>query len=432
MEWYTLAILIVILLLAMLSIGLPVAFTMLLLGITGITVHMGFPIAVNFFRQTIYSASASQSLATVFLFVLMGQVLLVSKIGTDLYEAVYKWGRKLPGCLAVGSVASCAIFGAMCGSATATTATIGTIAVPTMLKYKYSRRLATGVVAAAGALGPVIPPSIYMIVYGVAAEESIGKLFIAAIIPGVILAALMIIEVIVMVKINPKLAPPSPPISMKEKIESTKGLIIPVLLVLLVLGTIYAGVCTPTEAAGVGAFGSIAFALGTKRLNVRQIIESLGITLNFSCMVMLLIIGGALLSKLFTVTMIPQNLATFAVSLPVSRWTIMVVIQLVIFAGGFVLEGCALIAMLTPVFITVVKALGFDPLVFGVAMMMNLATAVITPPFAVNLYVMRGIVPDVPFEEIAKGALWFLIVEVIMLGVVLAVPPLSTWLPSMM
>jgi len=301
-----------------------------------------------------------------------------------------------------------------------------------MLKYKYSRRLATGVVAAAGALGPVIPPSIYMIVYGVAAEESIGKLFIAAIIPGVILAALMIIEVIVMVKINPKLAPPSPPISMKEKIESTKGLIIPVLLVLLVLGTIYAGVCTPTEAAGVGAFGSIAFALGTKRLNVRQIIESLGITLNFSCMVMLLIIGGALLSKLFTVTMIPQNLATFAVSLPVSRWTIMVVIQLVIFAGGFVLEGCALIAMLTPVFITVVKALGFDPLVFGVAMMMNLATAVITPPFAVNLYVMRGIVPDVPFEEIAKGALWFLIVEVIMLGVVLAVPPLSTWLPSMM
>jgi tripartite ATP-independent transporter DctM subunit len=416
----------------MLSTGLPVAFTMLLLGLVGITINLNLDIAIKFFGQTLYGTSASQSLATVFLFVLMGQVLLVSKIGTDLYEAVYKWGRVLPGSLAVGSVASCGIFGAMCGSATATTATIGTIAVPTMLKYKYDKRLATGVVAAAGALGPVIPPSIYMIVYGVAAEESIGKLFIAAIIPGVILMTLMIAQVIIICKVHPEWAPKSPPISMKEKIRTTKGLIIPVLLVALVLGTIYTGVCTPTEAAGVGAFGSIAFAFATKRLKFSELIESLGVTLNFSCMVMLLIVGGAYLSKLFTVTLIPQHLAELAVSLPVSPWVIMFLIQLVIFAGGFLLEGCALIAMLTPVFIPVIKSLGFDPIVFGVAMMMNLATAVITPPFAVNLYVMRGIVPTIPFETIARGALWFLVADVIMLIAVLAFPTLSTWLPSMM
>lgn len=432
MEWYTLAIGVILLLLAMLAVGLPVAFTMLLLGLVGIAMNLGFDIALKIFGQTIYATSSSQSLATVYLFVLMGQILLKSKIGADLFEAMYKWGRALPGCLAVGSVGSCAVFGAMCGSSTATTATIGTIAVPTMLKYKYDRSLATGVVAAAGALGPVIPPSIYMIVYGVASEQSIGKLFIAAVIPGLVLAVIMMVQIMGMCISNPGLAPASPKVTLKEKINSTKGLIIPAALVLLVLGTIYAGVCTPTEAAGVGAFGSILFAFATHRLTWSDLIESLGATLNFSCMVMLLIIGGALLSKLFTISLIPQNLAAFAVSLPVSPWVIMLIMQLVIFAGGFVLEGCALITMLTPVFIPVVKALGFDPIVFGVAMMMNLATAVITPPFAVNLYVMKGIVPDIPFETIAKGALWFLITDIFVLILVLLFPQLSTWLPSKM
>lgn len=419
-------------LLFLMGMGMPVAFTMLAVGFGGLWLFSSPQIAMSMLGETVYSAASTQSLATIPLFVLMGMVFLKSGIGEDLFLTVQKWIGRIPGGLGAASIGGCGIFGAMCGSSTATTATIGTIAAPTMISLGYNRGLAAGLVAAGGALGPVIPPSIYMIVYGVCAQQSIGTLFIAAVIPGIILALAMMLQIIVMVKLNPKLAPSGQVASWSEKFKALRGLIIPIMIILVVLGSIYLGLSTPTEASAVGATASILFAFLTNRLKVKGFIDALATTTSFSCMVMLLIIGGSLLGKLFAMQQIPQELGAFTVGLDIPVWMIILAIQLVIFIGGMVIEGCALITILTPVFLPVIIALNFDPIVFGVAFMINLATAVITPPFAANLYVMDRILPDVPFIEIAKGALIFMIADLAVLLLVLFFPQLSLWLPSLM
>jgi len=430
--WGVIALLIIIVMVFLMGMGLPAAFTMIAIGLGGLCISIGPDMALSILGENMFSMAANQALATVPLFVLMGMIFLKSGIGEDLFVTVQTWLGRIPGSLAAASVGACAIFGAMCGSSTATTATIGTIAAPAMIKLGYDKSLAAGVVAAAGALGPVIPPSIYMIVYGICADESIGTLFIAAIIPGILLAATMIIQVIIMVRLNPKLAPPSQTTSWNEKFESLRGLVIPILIVFMVLGSIYLGFATPTEAAAVGVSSSIIVAFLSKRISLSTFMEAVGTTASFSCMVMLLIIGGSLLSKLFAVELIPQKLGAFIVDLPIPAFLVMFTIQLIIFLGGFVIEGCALIIILTPIALPVIKALGYDPVVFGVALMINLATAVITPPFAANLYVMKGVLPDVEFSEIARGALRFLIADLLILIVVLVFPKLSLWLPSLM
>lgn len=430
--WIVTGLVIIIAMVFLMGLGLPVAFILIAIGFVGLSMSVGLPVALSILDENMYSMAANQSLATVPLFVLMGLIFLKSGIGEDLFVAVHKWLGRIPGSMAAASVGACAVFGAMCGSSTATTASIGTVAAPSMIKIGYDKSLSTGVVAAAGALGPVIPPSIYMIVYAICAEESIGKLFAAAVVPGILLAVIMILEVVILVKINPTLAPRSQIFSWTEKCHASKGIIIPVLIVIVVLGSIYGGVATPTEAAALGVMASTLIAFGTKRINFSEFMNAVGTAVSFSCMVMMLIVGGSLLSKLFAVELIPQKLGSFIVGLPISALLIMVAIQFVIFLGGFVIEGCALIIILTPVFLPAIKALGFDPVVFGVAMMINLATAVITPPFAVNLFVMKGIITDVDFADITRGAVKFLVADVVVLALVIIFPRISLWLPSLM
>lgn len=431
--WVVSGLVIIFVLIFLMGMGLPVAFAMLATSLAGLCIRVGVDVALSILGENMFSVASSQTLSAVPLFVLMGMVFLKSRIGEDLFMAAQKWLGNIPGSMAAASVGACGVFGAMCGSSTATTATIGGIAAPAMIKIGYDKSLASGVVAAAGALGPVIPPSIYMIVYGVCAEESIGKLFIAAILPGILLASIMILQVIFMVRRNPEIAPPPSQVATwSEKFRALRGLVIPVIIIFLVLGSIYLGFATPTEAAGVGVSGSILSAFLSRRLSLSGFIEAVGSTVSFSCMVMLLIVGGSLLSKLFALELIPQKLGAFIVSLPIPSLLTMAAIQLIIFLAGFVIEGCALIIILTPVFLPTIKALGFDPVVFGVSLMINLATAVITPPFAVNLYVMKGILPDVEFSEIARGALKFLVSDILVLIVVILFPSLSLWLPGMM
>lgn len=430
--WALTALVITLLMLILMGMGLPVAFTMIAIGLGGLWMSVGPDMALSLLGENMFSIAANQGLAPIPLFVLMGMIFLKSGIGEDLFLTVQTWMGRIPGGMAGASVGACAVFGAMCGSSTATTATIGTIATPSMIKAGYDKSLASGVVAAAGALGPVIPPSIYMIVYGITAEESIGKLFIAAIVPGFLLAAIMIIQVVFMVLKNPEIAPFTTSTTLAQKFQSLRGLIAPIIIVFLVLGSIYLGFGTPTEAAAVGAAGSIIVASVSRRLTLSEFIDALKTTVSFSCMVMLLIVGGSLFGKLFTLELIPQSLGNFIVGLPIHDLLIMVGIQVVIFIAGFFIEGCALIIILTPVFLPAVKAIGFDPIVFGVAMMINLATAVITPPFAANLYVMKGILPNVSFEEIARGALKFIVADVVVLILVIVFPALSLWLPGLM
>jgi len=416
----------------LLAIGMPVSFSMIAVGFVGMLITVGPDVSLAMLGETIYNSTASGALSSIPLFILMGQVLLKSGIGRDIFMTAQLWLGRIPGGLASAAVGACAVFAAMCGSSTATSVTIGTIATPTMIKLGYDKSLACGVVAAAGALGPLIPPSIALIVYGVAAEVSIGKLFVAAVVPGVLLAIVMIIQVTIMVLMNPKLAPLTEGASWEDRIKGLVSLLVPMTIIFVVLGSIYLGFATPTESAGLGTALSIIYAFGSGRIKLKDFIDGLMSSVSFSCMIMLLIVGGGLMGKLVAMQMIAQNLANFIVHLPISGLMIIAAMEVAIFFGGMLIESCALILLCTPVFMPAVIALGFDPIVFGVAFAINLATAVITPPFAANLYVMKGIMPDVPFYDITRGALKFLAAEIIILILVIVFPQISLWLPSMM
>ncbi|MBN1227579.1 MAG: TRAP transporter large permease subunit, partial [Deltaproteobacteria bacterium] len=279
--WALTALVITLLMLILMGMGLPVAFTMIAIGLGGLWMSVGPDMALSILGENMFSIAANQGLAPVPLFVLMGMIFLKSGIGEDLFLAVQTWMGRIPGGLAAASVGACAVFGAMCGSSTATTATIGTIATPSMIKVGYDKSLASGVVAAAGALGPVIPPSIYMIVYGITAEESIGKLFIAALVPGFLLATIMIIQVVFMALKNPEIAPSTVNTTWAQKFQSLRGLIVPIIIVFLVLGSIYLGFATPTEAAAVGVSGSIIIAVVSRRLTLPGFIDSVATTASF-------------------------------------------------------------------------------------------------------------------------------------------------------
>ena len=427
MEWYTTAILILCGLVFLIFTGLPVAFALLSISIVLLTGFFGWDIMLNLLGTTTYDTATNYTFIAVPLFIFMGSVFTRSGIGGLMCTAIYKWLKFLPGSLAVTSFVGCGIFGAMCGATTATTAAIGSITTPQMLKYGYDRRLATGSVAVGGGLGPIIPPSIFLIIFGMSAQISISDLFIASVTPGLILIGLLSLTAIALCLINPLLAPRQ----IEEIHIPTKdlvvGVIVPTLIILVVLGSIYLGVCTPVEAAGLGSLAAIGVGYAMKRLDRSGIWTCCMETLKVTCMVLFLLVAAALFSKLIVMERIAQNMAAFVVNSGLPPWGIMFAMMVVVFLGGFFIEGCALITLLVPVFLPIVKALHYDPVLFGIAFTINLCMGAVTPPFAVNLFVMAGICPEVSFSDITKGVMWFVPVEIVLITLVLAFPSISLW-----
>jgi len=409
---------------------MPIAFAMSLVGFVGFA-HLTTPeAALNLLSRGLFDTFSSYPLSVIPMFILMGSFAFASGISQRLYQTTYAWVGDLRGGLTIATVFACAGFGAICGSSTATAATMGQIALPEMRKYKYDDSLATGTVAAAGTLGILIPPSTVFLVYGILTEQSIGKLFVAGILPGILLTIFFALTVAFLCWRNPSIGPPGPPTSWKEKLIATTGIIETVILFLLAIGGLFLGWFGPTQAGAIGAGGTLLIGLARRQLTWRSFFEAGKEGLRTSCMVIFIITGAIIFGQFMAVSRIPIVLVEWLGGLPVHPMVVMMLIIFIYFIGGFFMDAMALIVLTIPIFFPLVQTLGFDPIWFGVIIVLLCEMGVITPPVGVNVFVIKGIAPDVPLEKIFKGIFPFLLALIIVTVIIIIFPQIATFLPG--
>jgi C4-dicarboxylate transporter, DctM subunit len=416
-------------LLIFLATGMPVAVATGLLGVLGVFLFLP-PQAISQLATVALSQSASFVLVIVPLYVLMGEVLAASGIGRDLFNAARSWFPRIPGSLAVGTVFASTSFAAVCGSSPVTAATIGSMAVPEMIRHGYDRRFAFGVTAAGGTLGILIPPSIPLILYGIITETSIGALFMAGIIPG-LLMALMLSGVAVLIASRRGARPDGvAPASGQPRTARSVG---PVLLLAVgVLGSIYLGIATPTEAGAVGAAGALLIAAFRRSLGPAMLGKVLGATVRTTAMFMLLIVAGMFASFVLARLGVPQGLAKLLVGLDVPPWLILACINLAVIVLGMFMDPMSILVIMVPALYPSVVALGFDPVWFGIVLTINIEIAAISPPVGFNLFVLKAAIPGSNLSEIIRGSLIFILPLAFGIVMLIAFPEIALFLPKLM
>jgi len=421
------------LLLALIVFRFPIFLSLGVVGLLGIYLCRG-TVGLTQAPLSIIAQLANFTLVAVPLYILLGEVLFATGIGPDLFEAAHRWLYRVPGSLAVASIFAAAVFGAMCGVSIAGVAVIGIIAVPEMLKRGYDPALAAGSVTASGALAMLIPPSILFILYSSMSKVSVGQLFIGGIVPGIFLALLMAIYVIIKVKLNPNLAPrPEERFSLRERLAILKRLWPPVILIFLVLGTIYTGFCTPTEAAAVGCLGAFLVAHFVYRgLNWNSLKRIYSASSRTSGGILMILACAFIFSQFLVYTRVPDLVSEFCTALPWPPYAIILAIMLIFVLMGMFIDAASITIVSTPIFLPAIEALGYDPLWFGILMVMNMEMAVITPPVGLNLYTMKSILPQLSLEDILRGALPYVFIEFAALFPFIFYPEAALWLPRMM
>jgi tripartite ATP-independent transporter DctM subunit len=379
-----------------------------------------------------FKIGAAYSLTVIPLFILMGQFANHSKMGFEIYQTVYRWIGFLPGGLSMATIGACGGFAAISGSSLAAAATMGMVALPEMKRFKYDNALATGCVAAGGTLGILIPPSTVMIIYGILTEQPIATLFIAGILPGLLLTGLFILTIYVVTRIKPSLGPPGPRFSMKERIYSLKDTWSIFSLFVLVIGGLYTGWFTPTEAAGVGAFGAFAITIIKKRLTWDNLKISLAQTVRTTAMVFLILIGAHVFGYFLTISQIPDQLSILATEWGLSKYAILALIIFAYIIMGCFMEGLALMVLTIPIVYPLVLELGFDPIWFGVIITLVMEMSLITPPVGINVFIISGISKDVPMYVIFRGIIPFWCAMLVCVILLILFPQIATWLPLTM
>jgi len=422
----------IIVLVVLLYSKMPVGFAMGFLGLIGFSYVVNFDAGLSLLARDVWDVFSSYNLTVIPLFVFMGQIAFHAGISRRLYDSAYVLLGHRRGGLAMTTVGACAAFSAICGSTNATAATMATVALPEMKRYGYDMGLATGTVAAAGSLGILIPPSVIFIVYGILTEQSIGKLFAAGILPGILLCLLFLLTIHLCVMKNPSLAPPGPKSSIRKKFRSFAGILEVLVLFALVMGGIFFGLFTPTEAAAVGAFMTLLIAIIRKQLYWKAFIQSLADTTKISCMIMVIVTGAVIFGHFMAITRIPYLLADYVSSLPLPPHAIIGVIILVYLIGGCFMDALAMIMLTIPIFFPVVQSLGFDPIWFGVVIVLITEMGVITPPVGINVYVVYGVARDVPLEKIFRGVFPMLISLLVCNLLLILFPQIALWLPGLM
>ncbi|UCF57731.1 MAG: TRAP transporter large permease [Deltaproteobacteria bacterium] len=422
----------IVILIILLFSRMPVGFVMGFLGFLGFSYVRGLDPGLSLLARDVFEVFSSYGLTVVPLFVFMGQIAFNSGISRRLYDSAYVFLGSRRGGLAMATVGACAGFSAISGSTNATAATMATVTIPEMKRYNYDPSLATGTVAAAGSLGILIPPSVIFIVYGILTEQSIGKLFAAGILPGILLSILFLSVIYLRVLKSPSLAPAGPKTSLREKFRSFIGVLETLIIFALVMGGIFFGIFTPTEAAAAGAFLTLLIAIIRRQLTWNGFVNSLADTTRISCMVMVIVTGAVIFGHFMAVTRVPYDLANWVSTLPLPKHAIMGVIILVYLFGGCFMDALAMIMLTIPIFFPVSEALGFDPIWFGVVIVLITEMGVITPPVGVNVYVVYGVAKDVPLEVIFKGVLPMLIALLICNLILLFLPQIALYLPSLM
>ena len=415
---------------------MPVAYVMAMIGYLGFSIMISGQGGLALLSRNIYEVFSSYGLTTIPLFVLMGQLAFNAGISSRLYNTGYKYLGSTRGGLAMATVSACTAFGAVCGSSPATAATMATVGLPEMKRYNYADELATGAVASGGGLGMIMPPSVVLIVYGVLTEQSIGALFVSGIFPAILVTILFIISIYIICSRRPEQGPPGDSFTWKEKVKSLLGMGETLVVFVLVMGGLFIGLFTPTEAAAVGAFGVFAVSLFRRQLTWEGFVKSLYETLGTSCMVMLLIAGAVVFGKFLAVTRIPFNIASWVGGFDLPPYMIMAVIVVIYFFGGCFMDALAFVTLTVPIFFPVVMALGYDPIWFGIIIVMVTEMGVITPPVGINVYVVFGVarrvIGEVPLESIFKGILPFLLAVIAGIIILMIFPQIILFLPNLM
>ena len=418
------SIILVVVLVILLGLGTPISFSVGFLTIVGILTFLD-PAILYQIAEVAADSGTNLFMLTLPLFIFMGEVVSFSGIGDDLYTAAHNWLNRLPGGLAISSIA-------ISGSSPATAATVGLVSIPEMIKRGYNKKLAVGSIAVGGTLGILIPPSITMIIYGVITEVSIGKLFIAGIIPGIILSFILCVAIALAVKAKPDLAPRTQAVSWAERVSSLKHVWPFIILALSIMGSIYAGIATPTESAAIGATLSLVIALLYRRLTLASLHGALLKTVAVTAMIMFLVIGGNVFAFLLSTLTIPQYITESITALNVSRWWIMIIINFILLVMGCLLDPMAIMVIILPIIFPIVIQLGFDPVWFGIVVTINVEMGMITPPVGLNLFILKGAVPGIEMKDIVGGSLPFLLLLMLGLVIIMVFPSLATWLPGQM
>ena len=421
------------LLVFLLFLRMPIAFVMMFVGFLGISYLTSVNAALPVVAKTVYETAAHYPYTIIPLFILMGGFAGNAGITRELYETFDKWFRKLPGGLGIATVAACAFFAALSGSSVAAAAAMGTVAVPEMRRFNYAPKLAVGVVAAGGTLSFLIPPSLGFVVYGMLTEQSIGKLLISGIFPGILLSLAFMVIIVVEVKMDPSLAPATPgEVSFKEKLLAFSGVWETLLVFFIVMGGIYLGFINPTEAGAIGATALFVIALLKKKITLKNLSASLLEAVRISVLVLFLVAGANVFSYFLALSTIPTAVSSWMAALQVSRYVILSIIIIIYLILGCFLDAISMMVLTMPVIFPVIKALGFDPIWFGVICVIMMEAGLITPPVGLNVYTLAGVVKDVPMETIFRGAVPFLIAMVAVVIIITFFPQICLFLPSMM
>ncbi len=410
---------------------MPVGFAMAFVGFIGFSCLVSPEAGFSILARDAFHIFSSYSLTVLPMFVFMGSLASASGMSQRLYDASYSLLGRLRGGLAMATVAGCAAFAAICGSTNATAAAMGRVSLPEMKRYNYADSLATGCVAAAGSLGILIPPSTIFIIYGIMTRQSIGKLFVAGVFPGLILATLFIIVVALLCWRNPNLGPAGAATSWKEKIHGLAGVMETLALFALVIMGLFLGWFSPTQAGGAGAAGTLLIGLATRQLTWQRFLGAIKEALRITCMVMFIVYGATVFGHFMAIATIPMILADWVAGLPLPPTAVMGVIVLIYLLGGCFMDALALITLTIPILYPVVLALSFDPIWFGVIIVLVTEMGVITPPVGVNVYVIKGIAEDVPLETIFKGIFPFLGAQIVTVAILMGFPQIATFLPSL-
>mgnify|MGYP003584701995 CR=1 FL=1 len=420
-----------VLMLVLLMIGLPVAFSMGITGILGIWMIGGWDSVMGILGTSPFRSAAHYTLTTVPLFILMAEFITSANITRDVFQIAYRWFGHLPGGLAVATVFADAGFGAMCGSSTAAAASMSKVVIPEMKRLHYKDELSAGVVAVAGTLAVLIPPSVPMIIYGTATETSVGKLLIAGIVPGIIATLILAGTVMAWAMADKTLCPRIEPFSWKERFEAINAILPVVVLFLLVIGSIYTGFATPTESAAVGATGALLIGLGMRRLKVVGVLDSITSTIKSTGTIFIIIICATIFGYYLTMSQIPQAVVGLISAMDVNRWVIMGLLVVLYLALGCIMDQIAILLLTLPIVFPLVDALGFDAIWFGVISIVLVEIGLATPPVGLNVFIVSS-VGNIPLGTAFKGSMILLVACFLSLLLFLGFPEIVLWVPNRM
>lgn len=418
------------LMLLLCALRVPIGLAMGAAGVAGFGMLAGFKPAINLVSHSVISTFSDYTMGLIPLFILMGAVAVASGISADMFRAAQKWLGGFRGGLAVATIASCGGFAAICGSSAATAATMTRIGLPEMKKYGYSERLATGVIAAGGTLGVLIPPSIALAIYGVITQQSVGTLFLAGIVPGLVAILFYIATAQIWARRFPEDVPPGQSTPLRERLASLKRLMPMILLVLIVIGGIYGGFFTPTEAGAVGAVGSVLVGFLFGSFSFSRLFASLVESAQTAAAILTILAGALLFGYFLTITQTPQKVAELLLAANLGAYGTLTLILLVMLVMGCVMDSAAVVIIIVPIVYPIVTQLGFDPIWFGVVVTMTVEIGMISPPFGLNVFVIKSMSRNTNIWQIYRGVAPFILADILRIVLVVAFPAIVMFLPD--